>query len=70
MVFVEQITMSECVRNRLGKVACDGKFILISEDTRDLLVLEILLELVRNMEMLKFFLNMLGNGYVQRRMSV
>ena len=39
--------------DRLGKVARDGELVLVTEDSCDPVVLDLALELMRNMEMLE-----------------
>ena len=60
----EVVSLLQRFGDSLGKIARDGELILIPEDTGDLLTLKLLLEFMRNMEMLEFPLNMCGNSRI------
>ncbi|MBR3141840.1 MAG: hypothetical protein IKF09_01680 [Clostridiales bacterium] len=60
----------QSVRDGLSQVARDREFVLIPEDTCDLLVLEFLLKLVRYMEMLELPLDMFGYAHIELGVSV
>ena len=60
----QAVSLLQSFGDGLRKIARDRKLVLISEYPRDLLTLKLLLEFVRNMEMLEFPLNMCGNSRI------